>query len=118
MKLTFNCQQSGNCCKKYTGTIIASPGDIKRWHAAGRKDILAKVRIHKSNATTIIGGEFCEDPHSNAEQTQCPFVDMKKGKALCSIHDVKPDACKAFPYDKEGNIRSDVMNECDGIISV
>lgn len=35
--------------------------------------------------------------------SKCPFMEHNK----CSIHDEKPSECRAFPYDKEGNLRDD-----------
>jgi len=42
----------------------------------------------------------------------CPFqVDN-----LCSIHDLKPQDCKRFPYDKEGNLKTEnfIIKLCKG----
>lgn len=116
MELTFSCQQSGKCCKIYAGTVIASPGDIERWKTLDRQDILQKVRIHQSDEHTIQGGEFCENPQSQEEPGNCPFVDLRSGKAQCTIHEVKPDACRRYPYDENGNVRADLVGECDGIV--
>lgn len=118
MKLQFTCQQGGKCCKKYAGTIIASPEDIVRWRAIGREDILKHVRTFKSDEETVIGGEFCEDPKSGKEPKNCPFIDLSGDKSICTIHDVKPTACRNYPYGEDGKIREDLIGVCDGIVKV
>ena len=43
----------------------------------------------------------------------CPF----QKDDLCSIHDIKPNDCKRFPYDKEGKLKTDsfFLKICNGI---
>ena len=76
---------------------------------------MKKVRVFRSDELTIIGGELCEKPESNEEPKNCPFIDLSKGKSICTIHEVKPDACKMYPYGPDGKIREDLIDECDGI---
>lgn len=46
----------------------------------------------------------------------CPFLENNR----CSIHDIKPDECRAFPYDKDGNLTVDEyrLKICEGFNQV
>jgi Fe-S-cluster containining protein len=46
----------------------------------------------------------------------CPF----QKDNLCSIHDIKPNDCKRFPYDNEGKLKTDsfFLKMCKGIRSL
>ena len=43
----------------------------------------------------------------------CPFQEDN----MCSIHDIKPYDCKRFPYDEQGNLKTDahIIKLCKGI---
>ena len=43
----------------------------------------------------------------------CPFLEDN----LCSIHEIKPQECRAFPYNKEGKLKVDdyTLKICKGI---
>ncbi|TYO98261.1 putative zinc- or iron-chelating protein [Geothermobacter ehrlichii] len=83
------CLACGDCCRRFSWHLHASPRDIRRWRQAGRDDILAHV--HEL-------GMLWFDPDSGERLECCPFlVADGPDRAICGIHEVKPDICRAYP---------------------
>ncbi len=83
------CLACGDCCRRFSWHLQASPRDIRRWRQAGRDDILAYV--HEL-------GMLWFDPDSGERLSCCPFlVPDGPGRTICGIHEVKPDICRTYP---------------------
>ena len=107
MPKIFNCKKCGDCCRGYGGTFL-SEKDIKaiaEYIETGVKSFLAK---------------YCEFSGTKPILTQgkngyCIFWDE-----LCTIHPVKPDMCKAWPFIKSVLVDADnwrmMSSMCPGII--
>jgi len=88
--MSFECPESCNsaCCRdvKY---ILVTPGDIAKWVEQRKINILDKLKVAEV---------WIEDTKFVSLILQlgkkCSF--LKKNK--CSIYDVRPIACKMFPY--------------------
>jgi len=83
------CRACGMCCEAYGGYLHASPGDIERWRRLGREDLLALVSPY---------GWIWVDPRHGRRGEPCPFLQRgDDDKALCAIHEIKPDICREYP---------------------
>jgi len=83
------CRSCGFCCESYGGYLHASPGDIERWRRLGREDLLALVNAF---------GWIWIDPAHGRRGDPCPFLQRDaEDKALCAIHEIKPDMCREYP---------------------
>ena len=86
----FVCQKCGWCCKE---TVInVSYTDIVNWFHSARFDILNEVSWINNYPKKVTGGFYIAKTALKPKQT-CPFLVDNK----CSIHDVKPLACKDAP---------------------
>lgn len=102
----FQCQMCGDCCKGYGGTYISEEeaSKIARFLGEKKEDFIAKYTVMSGNRRVI----------AQKENGYCVFFDQ-----LCTIHPVKPQMCRRWPYIK--NILKDVSNwqkmagSCPGI---
>ena len=83
----FECQQCGKCCFGFGGTYVIEK-DINK--------IAGYLNITPDNFIT----QFCDKSGTKNVLTQkengfCIFFDKN-----CTIHSVKPDMCKAWPFLK------------------
>lgn len=83
------CRACGHCCDLYGGQLLSCRGDVERWRATGRDDLLALVgRL----------GWLWVDPATGRRLEKCPFlVRAGPNSATCGIHDTKPEMCRAYP---------------------
>ena len=83
------CLGCGECCRKFSWHLKASHADIQRWQRLGRKDLLSRVNRL---------GWIWVDPETKERLPMCPFlVETDPEHAHCSIHEIKPDICRAYP---------------------
>lgn len=86
---TATCLMCGTCCKSFGGHLHASAADLRRWQELGREDILTRVGSY---------GFLWIDPISHRIAQECPFLaQLDEERWGCSIHEVKPDICRAYP---------------------
>ena len=93
------CQRSGQCCSHQTisaGNLDASAGDIERWRAEGRDDILEWVVIHRRDDGGMASASFPVPPDRGEELDGCPFLEWDGPHSTCGIHDTKPYVCADF----------------------
>jgi len=96
----FDCRRCGHCCRAlvdaYRGCV--SDGDLDRWRRAGRTELLAMVTTLDLGRGNLLHLAWI-DPESGEEVDACPWLetDPQNGTCSCSIHDVRPDHCRAFP---------------------
>jgi len=99
----FKCLQCGQCCLNLHDafTTCATEGDVRRWEATGRDDILARVD------PIALGDECVYDiwvnPRTGEDALRCPWLRKVPGtkRYICRIHDVKPDHCRNYPKSRE-----------------
>lgn len=83
------CLGCGRCCDLFGRHLRASKADLERWQHLERADLLARVNRL---------GWIWVDPQTKKPEPACPFLNRTgEDEALCSIHDVKPDMCRAYP---------------------
>lgn len=89
------CLMCGDCCKSFGGHLHATTADLKRWQELGRDDILAHVGSH---------GYLWVEAHTHHIVQECPFLKaLDEERCGCSIHEVKPDICRAYPTLAHGH---------------
>lgn len=81
----FTCTQCGDCCKGFGGTYLAETDVIAIAHYLGisKSDLLERYCVLSGNRPVLTQGE----------DGYCIFFDRN-----CSIHPVKPQMCKKWPY--------------------
>jgi len=102
----FHCKKCGDCCYGYGGTFLSE------------KDIKAIAKYSGTDVKSFLA-KYCEFSGTKPILAQdkngyCIFWDE-----LCTIHPVKPDMCKAWPFIKSvlvdaGNWRI-MSSMCPGI---
>lgn len=108
----FHCRRCGHCCltlvDAYRGAL--SEGDLERWRRAGRTDLLAWVQTLELGPGNVLHLAWV-DPETGDDVDRCPWlVQDADGLYGCSIEDLKPDHCRAFP-DHRGHAAA---NGCPG----
>lgn len=89
------CLMCGDCCRAFGGHLHASEPDLQRWREQGRDDLLQRV--------SPIGWIWI-DPATKRLEDPCPFIVRLDDEHYgCSIHEIKPDICRAYPTLAHGN---------------
>ena len=84
----FTCRQCGECCKGYGGTYV-SRADVEA--------IAAYIGVEPE----LVEKKYCTQSGDRLVlvQQESDFCIFWKDK-ICSIHPVKPEMCRAWPYIK------------------
>ena len=96
--MKFSCQKCGWCCENIV--ISVSYSDIHKWFEAGRFDLLQEVSFIANYPRKNTGGFFIAKTAFNPKQP-CPFLVKENGVGSCSIQDIKPRACKDYPWSHD-----------------
>jgi Fe-S-cluster containining protein len=75
----FKCLRCGQCCRL---RVSLSKEDIERLKKSGHKDF-----IENKNSLKRING-------------YCKFLEIKNGKARCSVYKSRPEVCRWWPVAK------------------
>ena len=98
----FKCNRCGNCCTNldaYYTTV--SEADIRIWEEQGRNDILEWVQPLMAR-NIVLSYDIWVDPETGEDADGCPWLEFDEhGLAECRIHDLKPEVCREYPYDRE-----------------
>lgn len=106
---SFSCKRCGHCCHG-RGGIVVGQRDLPRLLAyfnMSEQDFLAKyTEIFDGKPTLIVG-----------DDEYCYF--FKEGQG-CTIHEARPDVCRAWPYFR-GNLIDEISfvmakEDCPGIV--
>jgi Fe-S-cluster containining protein len=117
----FKCRRCGNCCKTIGADMDVENSDIQRWLDKEAWDILQWVdvitidgnRIHGDDWMLHLGENVNEinpvmadvwiSPKTGDVAGRCPFLRKVVHEDIyeCSIEDMKPVACKAFPTSRK-----------------
>ncbi|MCG8685655.1 MAG: YkgJ family cysteine cluster protein [Desulfobacterales bacterium] len=96
----FSCKRCGNCCCGLEH--VCTKEDLDLWKGLGRNDILAWVKkAPMTNGSAQY--RIWIDPKTNNPMPSCPFLAPEKEKSTftCTIHDVKPQVCREYPFTKK-----------------
>ncbi len=104
---SFKCKRCGRCCLKYGNMLQASEKESKMWKRQGRQDILSRTKTIKVGNGLVVGYDLWYDPRTDKNVSRCPFLRKAKNKPIytCTIHDIKPKACKNYPVTKSQAIK-------------
>lgn len=84
---SLDCQQCAMCCRK--NRVLLEPEDEERWTSAGRPELSTLAHVRESQGRRLLrvmrGGD-------------CVHLSGNE----CSIYELRPDNCRAFPAGSEG----------------
>lgn len=85
----YHCVGCGACCRAY---IQVTEGDLLRWAAQGRRDIMR----------TVSSVEGWIEPLTRGGDPACPFLEdgLRPGTYICRIYKTRPEACRRFPASR------------------
>ena len=109
-ELSFSCKMCGHCCYG-SGGIVVGTKDLARLSEYFQMD----EESFKARYTENFGNKPCL---VMGNDKYCYFFEVGKG---CTIHEVRPDVCRAWPYFR-GNLIDAISLEmakvdCPGIRS-
>jgi Fe-S-cluster containining protein len=104
-----DCLQCGKCCERWGWGQKGIVEDLIPWLEENRTDILQHVAIRLTDGRRVSGSSlsaadlpritrvtYWQDT-DGTEVRECPFFRRSPvGKALCTIHEVKPRVCREF----------------------
>lgn len=115
--LRFECTMCGACCTGTPGFVHFSDEEARA--IADRLGVTVEQFLDRYTHDTSVGRSLTEHPTEHG--LDCVFLDRESmpGKAICSIHDIRPTQCRTFPFWPE-HLRSPhtwskVAQECEGI---
>src|SRR5262249_10752238 len=99
LELKFECTRCGKCCHQPSGHTTLSPTDVRRlaaFFAIDAKHFIQKYCYFLKTKIMQCGREIFETWELCLQKNDrgCLFLDDK----LCSVQDLKPLACRAFPF--------------------
>ncbi len=121
----FQCHRCGKCCKESWEIPVDFHRDVLRWIEERRFDILKRVVL--SPRFVLNPERYGNNPHWIIDcghvlfgdiTFKCPFLDEVRNSepAGCAIHETRPYACRLFPYNENGVVRTDILDLCMGTI--
>ncbi|MFH0973945.1 MAG: YkgJ family cysteine cluster protein [Candidatus Micrarchaeota archaeon] len=111
----FKCSQCGACCKAIGGRthVRITGSDWRRLIITGHTEVFS----HLEDASRGLGAQFLLPLYYKKRGKlirQCPFLGSKKvgsqPQYFCKIHNVKPDACKGFPFTPQEFKEHELLN--------
>lgn len=102
--LRFECTQCGACCTGPEGYVRFSSVEAQ---AIARALGVSEDEFHRRFARRLPGVGWSLKETRTEHGLDCVFLDRESspGKALCSIHAVRPMQCRTWPFWPE-NVRS------------
>ena len=96
----WECIKCGFCCKRFK--LGVTNDDWERWEGIYVESKYGKFLLRKfcnldTKENSNIGDLFFH-PETREKFEECPFLEAKQGKFLCSIHDkkIKPSICEEW----------------------
>ena len=107
----FECKRCGKCCDFFIlgFNIGISRKDLSSWKKEGRKDILELFEISRDWFGDV------EIYPSLLRFNRWPFLLKIKDMYTCTIHDLKPEGCRSFPFYNDGTIHPWADKNCSGL---
>lgn len=100
-KVSVKCQRCGRCCRLANELLQsdATPQDLARWIQERRYDILSFVGPIIDPDSEDAMFDIWVDLRTHDYVEKCPWLRKERGADLyeCTIHDVKPAACREWP---------------------
>ena len=108
-KVRFRCKMCGSCCRRLLNLEITAY-DIVSWWEQGRVDIIAHLVAVQDDVARSYGVPFIFTFPRRGDGS-CIYL---RGN-LCSIHGVKPLACRIYPFGLGPNYELVLQEECPGV---
>ncbi len=108
-KVRFKCKMCGSCCRRLLNLEI-TPYDIVTWWEQGRVDIIAHLVAIQDEVARSYGVPFIFTFPRRGDGS-CIYLRDN----LCTIHSVKPLACRIYPFGLGPNYELIVQEECKGV---
>ncbi len=105
----FRCKMCGSCCRRLLNLEITAY-DIVNWWELGRKDIIAHLVAIQDDVARSYGVPFIFTFPRRGDGS-CIYLLNN----LCSIHNVKPLACRIYPFGLGPNYELIIQEECKGL---
>jgi uncharacterized protein len=86
--MDLDCSACGACCRD--NRVVIEKHDVARWDRAGRRDLAAPPYVRSSRGTVLL---------RLATDGSCVHLEQPHNR--CSIYDMRPDNCRAFPIGSE-----------------
>lgn len=102
-KFVFTCQRTGRCCETRDG-IDVYLDDIEQWWKNG-----SFAKIYPELRIVADGGLPLKMQIQKADA--CPFLENRN----CSIYEIRPISCQAFPLGFNGTNFTLTDEECPGV---
>lgn len=93
--LSFSCTQCGNCCSGPPGFVWFTPAEAQTM----AKHLGLEVNVFLKRYARVSHGRYTLDERVSPQGYDCVFLKRdEKGKAMCSIYEVRPAQCKTWPF--------------------
>ncbi|GEM_PF-5844535 len=107
--IRFKCKMCGSCCRRLLNLEITAY-DIVNWWEIGRKDIIAHLVAIQDDVARSYGVPFIFTFPRRGDGS-CIYLLNN----LCSIHEIKPLACRIYPFGLGPNYELIIQEECRGL---
>ncbi len=108
-RIRFRCKMCGSCCRKLLNLEITAY-DIANWWEQGNIDIIAHLVAVQDDVAKSYGVPFIFTFPRRGDGS-CIYL---RGN-LCSIHPVKPLACRIYPFGLGPSYELIIQEECSGL---
>ncbi len=107
--IRFKCKMCGSCCRRLLNLEITAY-DIVNWWELGRKDIIAHLVAIQDDVARSYGVPFIFTFPRRGDGS-CIYL---RGN-ICTIHEIKPLACRIYPFGLGPNYELIIQEECRGL---
>ncbi|OKY78544.1 MAG: Fe-S-cluster containining protein [Candidatus Methanohalarchaeum thermophilum] len=101
----FECKRCGECCKSYFNTFRLRKEDIDRLSnrkLPSRFGEYLGIKFISKDFPLKTYDRFFYHPEDGTKLESCPFlIERDDGFYECAINDIKPVACRNFPFTGE-----------------
>jgi hypothetical protein len=86
-RMHLDCMACGACCRD--NRVVLERHDLARWRRAGRRDLEGRAYVRTARGVVVL---------RVTEERACVHLGPRN---RCSIYDLRPDNCSAFPVGSE-----------------
>lgn len=105
----FRCKMCGSCCRRLLNLEITAY-DIVNWWEMGRTDIIAHLIAIQDEVAKSYGAPLIFTFPRRGDGA-CIYLRNN----ICTIHEVKPLACRIYPFGLGPNYELIIQEECPGL---
>ncbi len=105
----FRCKMCGTCCRRLLNLEITAY-DIVNWWEMGRTDIIAHLIAIQDEVSRSYGAPLIFTFPRRGDGA-CIYL----GNNICTIHEIKPLACRIYPFGLGPDYELIIQEECPGL---